>query len=1304
MLYIFNQNEQLQAVLKPDTTPTYSRVTGEAYFIQPQNSTPDGAPPSPSTACPYFDAVHYEKLNGENTFTFSVPADHSDSQYVTEGNLVAFKDLDLDWQLFEIKRIVDLHGDGLIKTVFCEHAYYELLDDFIEDIRPYDVSAQFALTQALAGTRWQPGDVADLGINSTNYYYESVLSAIQKVADTWKGELQFRVVVEGGVISARYVDLLARRGADTGKQFVYSKDIKSIEREVDLTNVATALYGRGKGVEVGEGYGRRLDFADVVWSTASGDPVDKPAGQEWVGDPEALARWGRPGGRHRFGVFEDPEETDPAKLLQKTWEALQKENNPRITYRLDVADLERLSGYGHEKVRLGDTVRCIDRKFNPPLLVEARVIEINRDLLQPENTHIVLGNFAPTITDENLKVQETVKVVRDRQGVWDTATPFTGPVPTSWLDGIINTLQNEVRAGNGSVTLTDDNGILIADNPDNPTKALRLLGGLLAISNEKDPVTGEWVWRTFGTGDGFTADLLNAGQIRTSLVQILGNTYFYWDGDYLYIVNPDDGNQQIRLSKEGIRFTRDGGQTWQVAMDFDGIRMEGQSQDGHTHYTGDGTKVYDEAGNLVGHFGSFETLGDQIATFTRASTAYLSNGTQVAAGQPRFEGGGVMIEEGTSNLVKTNAGADPLFNSATGWTFFGQGASIANGVLTLKSTDGTTVSGCQCTLTNLAQNTKHSFLIRARYKDGSGNAGTLYVDLYGGITYDRAEQKLGISPSMLTNAFQDFKKDGFDSQDVPSSVQLRIFTFSTRPTEVEFVQLEQKAYATTVMDGSRATEVLTVPTAGVFQKGNWTVKLRYTPTSATNVGNVTKYLWHCYIDANNAYRLHVGWDGEFGLWVNANGTWYQVNGGSTTVGNTYFITASGDGSKLRLFVNGVQIGSDIAYVEPVGTLPANMYIGSDTYGTQQANGLLSDFAVMSRAQTLAEHQAEYQSGLPLTVDDDTTLLMTMDGTLLPTVRDFGLFTKNGRFILQDPKSGQGIELWQGSEQKVLIGRLPDGTIGQIIRGGKLYGSTIRSGPEGATSYIELASGWEPLTVVENGKTALDIWSYGGGRIQFYDTAANEMFGQISAVNDYFGEQLQIIGRSNSGVDKNVVVAGKDIIIDADNYVDIYSGSSPYRTTVHGSFHATGTLTAGDKRCTEKTSQGVVGLHTRESPEVRYIDEGRSELHSSQCIIELDPIFLECVEPDTDQTPWHIHLTPMGPFTPYVVEVCSVEGYIAIASKEPGVNGKCTWSLSAVRKGKAGDRFPRMEWLVGGDEEHDPVLTTNWEDELLSGVD
>lgn len=535
ILCVFSPTEQLLAVYKPGFTHSHAPVPG----------------------CPYYNAVHTEKLNGGNVFTFSVPAEHPDVQYVVEGNLVAFKDIDLDWQLFEIKRVTDVHGDGLTRTALCEHAFYELIDDLIEDRRPRDCSAHFALTQALSGTRWQPGTVDDLGLGSTNYYYESSLSAVVKAVSTWQGEMRARMVVTGGVIAERRIDLLARRGADTGKQFAYAKDIKEIERVADLTSLATALYGRGKGIELEEGsFGRRLTFADIEWSIAAGDPVDKPAGQEWVGDPESLAVWGRPGGRHRFDVIEDPDETDPAVLLQKTWEALQKRKIPLVSYRLNVVDLERLSGYEHEMVRLGDTVRVIDRAFSPALLVEARVIEINRDLVRPESTRIILGNFMPTIADDAVTQNNLKKMINDRRGLWDRAAQFNadGSLNTSWLEGIIDTLQNEVQAGNGSVTITDGNGILIVDNPETPTKALRLLGGLLAIADSKDPVSGEWNWRTFGTGSGFTADELRSGNIYTSVIKIIGEaTQFYWDSAGLYACDPANMSRYILLNALGLR-------------------------------------------------------------------------------------------------------------------------------------------------------------------------------------------------------------------------------------------------------------------------------------------------------------------------------------------------------------------------------------------------------------------------------------------------------------------------------------------------------------------------------------------------------------------------------------------------------------------------------------------------------------------------------------------------------------------------------------------------------------------------------
>ncbi len=500
MLYIFNPSEELIALLKPDFTCSTSPVSTSRTFLCA--SFPAEFDREPSKGCPYWETKHREVLNGENTFRFTVPAGEADAAYVQAGNLVAFKDLDADWQIFEIKQLVDLHGDGLTRTAYCEHIFYELLDDIVTDKRPSS-DATSAVVGMLEGTRWNVGVVDDLGAASTNAYYEPVLSGVQKVANAWHGELKWRCVVTGGVIT-RYCDLRAMVGTDTGKQFVYSKDILSIEREMDSTGVVTALYGRGKGVETesGEGYGRRLTFKDEV-------AVDKPAGQEWVGDPTALAQWGRPGGRHRFGVFTDEEETNPAALLVKTRVELAKQIIPRITYRIDVISLEELTGYSHEAVRKGDLVRVIDREFTPELIVSARIVDIERDLLCPEKTKVILGSFAPTIVEATINTAQRVDEMANK------------PYNTAWLDGKISILQNEINNTQSFVFQTPGDGILILNAPTfaQATNAMKLGGGTFALANSK---TGDqWNWRAFGDGVGFTADEMKTGVLNAAIVNIV---------------------------------------------------------------------------------------------------------------------------------------------------------------------------------------------------------------------------------------------------------------------------------------------------------------------------------------------------------------------------------------------------------------------------------------------------------------------------------------------------------------------------------------------------------------------------------------------------------------------------------------------------------------------------------------------------------------------------------------------------------------------------------------------------------------
>ncbi|UOY92904.1 phage tail protein [Ectobacillus sp. JY-23] len=393
---------------------------------------------------PFYDDKHVEQLNRDFTFTFSVPATHADAIYVKRGNIAGFLDLDGNLQAFTIYNTEEFHdGDTFTKTASCEHVSYELLDDIVEDKRTVNGTALQAVTDALSKSRWQIGTVDSLGTNNVNFYYNNALNNLREIVRVYGGELRFRLTYTAGSITGRYVDLLTRRGVDTGKRFEYTKDLTSVKRTEDFADVKTALYGRGKSstIEATGGYTRKATFRDVVWTTV-GNPANKPAGQEWVGDTNALALYGRANGtRHRYGVVEFNDIEDPNVLLQATWDFLQTVNKPRLTYEVQAVDLERVAGLSHEKSRLGDNVFVIDKDFTPELRVQARVIEVRRSLTDPAATEFVLGNFIPMLTDITSRIEGIEQTINDRGGVWDgvvnpiddgDVAPVTATTPTNF--------------------------------------------------------------------------------------------------------------------------------------------------------------------------------------------------------------------------------------------------------------------------------------------------------------------------------------------------------------------------------------------------------------------------------------------------------------------------------------------------------------------------------------------------------------------------------------------------------------------------------------------------------------------------------------------------------------------------------------------------------------------------------------------------------------------------------------------------------------------------------------------------------
>lgn len=335
------------------------------------------------------EVKYAEQINAANQLTFSVPLKNRLSKKVF---YALFQKPDSsDFLMFKIND-ESIQNDRITYTGI-DAAYDELKAyGYIKDIRPVKRTALEILQQVLKGTRWEPGNIPTTSPIDTNFYYQNYLDCIQQIAKLFNFELTFTYNFDTRLqrISSRKVNFYLQQGERTGKRFEYGSNLLEVTREEDSQEIYTALVGRGKGEEqtdeeTGEatgGYGRRINFSDVVWSKANGDPADKPAGQEFIEDPEATKVFGYDDGKPRTGivVFEDIE--DPTELLQATWTALKSSERPKASFKASVTDVGNLG--------LGDTIAIIRHELQIEYFT--RVYKVTHDLQNKQNNVIEMGD------------------------------------------------------------------------------------------------------------------------------------------------------------------------------------------------------------------------------------------------------------------------------------------------------------------------------------------------------------------------------------------------------------------------------------------------------------------------------------------------------------------------------------------------------------------------------------------------------------------------------------------------------------------------------------------------------------------------------------------------------------------------------------------------------------------------------------------------------------------------------------------------------------------------------------------------
>ncbi|MCT3129996.1 peptidase M23 [Lactococcus lactis] len=270
-----------------------------------------------------------------DTLSVSLPFDET----IKDASYIAVNDTkEQEFSLYRILTAKD--EDDLLSSEAINFAVDELDNFIIKDIRPKNRSFSYVINQLLSdsGCDWVLGVCEPIKTVSSTFYYTSMREALKALQELG-AEFTFSIEITGNKITKKIINCYNQIGKITNKRFEYGDEVLKIVHQQDRTNIVTALIGRGKGEEVGDGYGRRLEFSDVEWKKSNGKPLDKPKGQNWIEYPEMTKEYGIPSNgkmlpRKTVVVFDDVE--DASELLQKTYDQLAYYCRPLVQFSTEI--------------------------------------------------------------------------------------------------------------------------------------------------------------------------------------------------------------------------------------------------------------------------------------------------------------------------------------------------------------------------------------------------------------------------------------------------------------------------------------------------------------------------------------------------------------------------------------------------------------------------------------------------------------------------------------------------------------------------------------------------------------------------------------------------------------------------------------------------------------------------------------------------------------------------------------------------------------------------------------------------------
>lgn len=384
------------------------------------------------------DRLHEYVKGNASQFTFKTAAKHSDSQYLVEGNKLAFRWKNKDYDL----NIVKVIRDEKVVEVTAYSTMFELL---------YETRGEYtgnSMTFEQYLNVFDPEHVLVVGVNEVSSARisnkwegtQTILARLFSLATVFSAEIEFVTELNDDYtlkqvtlnVYKEYSDGLNQGIGENRSDVIlkYGKGITGITKTSDISDgIYTAILAYGKD-------GLSINDIERNWYNEDGNlEYFTRKGQPRIYAP--LARDNFPSNlfaseNERYIGYEadDTEYTSQEALLGYMLSELKKLSTPEVTYEID----------GKFDVDVGDTIIVEDDGYNPTLYLSVRVAETEKSLSNPSIRKAVISNV------KELSSEIDASLLAQVQALIEANKTYNFEILTS--SGIV------FKNGFGSTTLT----------------------------------------------------------------------------------------------------------------------------------------------------------------------------------------------------------------------------------------------------------------------------------------------------------------------------------------------------------------------------------------------------------------------------------------------------------------------------------------------------------------------------------------------------------------------------------------------------------------------------------------------------------------------------------------------------------------------------------------------------------------------------------------------------------------------------------------------------------------------------------